>query len=95
MPSLQVLINTRHRKVQTNAMIVCKSLVKQRQYIFYQYQLGYVSLVHAPVVGVCLGPSFASHVRKRAVGVVVVLLLLLSGDVKTNPGPVGEVMCSC
>ena len=25
-------------------------------------------------------------------GVVVVLLLLLSGDVETNPGPVGEVL---
>ena len=24
---------------------------------------------------------------------VVVLLLLLSGDVETNPGPVGEVLC--
>ena len=26
-------------------------------------------------------------------GVVVVLLLLLSGDVETNPGPVGEILC--
>ena len=26
-------------------------------------------------------------------GVVVVLLLLLSGDVETNPGPVGKVLC--
>ena len=26
--------------------------------------------------------------------VVVVLLLLLSGDVETNPGPVGEILCS-
>ena len=25
--------------------------------------------------------------------VVVILLLLLSGDVETNPGPVGEVLC--
>ena len=29
----------------------------------------------------------------RAVGLVVVLLLLLCGDVETNPGPVGEVLC--
>ena len=93
MPSLQVLINTGHRKVQTNAMIVCKSLVKQQQYIFPHYQLGHVSLVHEPVVGVCLHPNFASHMRRRTVGVVVVLLLLLSGDVETNPGPVGEVLC--
>ena len=26
-------------------------------------------------------------------GVVVVLLVLLSGDVETNPGPVGKVLC--
>ena len=74
-------------------MVVCKSLVKQRQYIVRHYQLGHVSLIHEPVVGVCLHPSFASHMRRRAVGVVVVLLLLLSGDVETNPGPVGEVLC--
>ena len=87
MPSLQVLVNSGHRKVQTNAMIVCKTLVKQRQYISPHYQLGHVSPGHIPLVGMCL------HVRRRAVGVVVVLLLLLSGDVETNPGPVGEVLC--
>ena len=27
------------------------------------------------------------------VGVVLVLLLLLSGDIETNPGPVGEFLC--
>ena len=83
---MQVLVNSGHRKVHTNAMIVCKTLVKQRQYIFPHYQLGYVSPGHIPVVGMSL------HVRRRAV-VVVVLLLLLSGDVETNPGPVGEVLC--
>ena len=86
MPSFQVLISTGHRKVQTNAMIVCKTLVKQRQYISPHYQLGHVSPGHIPVVGMCL------HVRRRAV-VVVFLLLLLIGDVETNPGPVGEVLC--
>ena len=35
----------------------------------------------------------ASNMGRRAVGVVAVLLLLLSGDVETNPGPVGEVLC--
>ena len=34
-----------------------------------------------------------SGMTSGAVGVVVVLLLLLSGDVETNPGPVGEVLC--
>ena len=84
-------------------MQASQNLLKQRQYIFSHYQPGDVSPGHAPVVGsvvgVCMGrvspflrPSFASHVR-RTVGVVVVLLLLLSGDVETNPGPVGEVLC--
>ena len=100
MPSLQVLISTGHRKVQTNAMKACRNSVKQRQYIFRHYHLGHVSPGHALVVGVCmcrvspcLHPSSASHMRRRAVGVAVVLLLLLSGDVETNPGPVGEVLC--
>ena len=31
---------------------------------------------------------------KRVVGVMVVLLLLLSGDIETNPGPVGEFCVS-
>ena len=101
MPYLQVLIITGHRKIQTSAMKACRNLVKQRQYIFHHYQPGHVSPGHVPVVGVCmcrvspcLHLSFASHTRRRAVGVVVVLLLLLSGDVETNPGPVGEVLSS-
>ena len=98
MPSLQVLIrHTGHRKVKTNAMKACRNWVKQWQYIFPHYQLGHVSPGHAPVVGVCMccvSPClrFASHMRRRTVRVVVVLLLLLSGDVETNPGPVGEVV---
>ena len=30
---------------------------------------------------------------RLVVGVVLVLLLLLSGDIETNPGPVGEFLC--
>ena len=30
---------------------------------------------------------------RKVVGVVLVLLLLLSGDIETNPGPVGEFLC--
>ena len=30
---------------------------------------------------------------RRVVGVVLVLLLLLSGDIETNPGPVGAFLC--
>ena len=36
-----------------------------------------------------LGLSVPSYLKK-VVGVMVVLLLLLSGDIETNPGPVGE-----
>lgn len=42
----------------------------------------------------CLGFNISSDLGRRVVGVVVVLLLLMSGDVETNPGPVGEFMCS-
>ena len=34
-----------------------------------------------------------SGLERRVVGVLVVLLLLLSGDIETNPGPVGEFLC--
>ena len=45
---------------------------------------------------VCHTPSnlhlnFLSGLGCRVVGVVLVLLLLLSGDIETNPGPVGEL----
>ena len=56
MPSLQVLIST-DLKVQTTAVMVCKSSVKQRQYISH-YQLGHVSPGHAPVVDVCVCVMF-------------------------------------
>lgn len=35
-------------------------------------------------------PVLSAAVGKRAVGVVVVLLLLMSGDIETNPGPLSE-----
>ena len=43
----------------------------------------------------CVPPnlSLASGLGRRVVGVVLVLLLLLSGDIETNPGPVGEFLC--
>ena len=42
-----------------------------------------VSLNHAP-----------SSLTRRVVWVVVLLLLLISGDIETNPGPVGECVAS-
>ena len=35
-------------------------------------------------------PRLSAAVGRRAVGVVVVLLLLISGDIETNPGPLSE-----
>ena len=48
--------------------------------------------------GVCHGPliphlNLPSGLGRRVVGVVLVLLLLMSGDIETNPGPVGEFLC--
>ena len=36
--------------------------------------------------------NLPSGLGRRVVGVVLVLLLLLSGDIETNPGPVGEFL---
>ena len=36
------------------------------------------------------GSTIPSGLGRRVVGVVVLLLLLMSGDIETNPGPVGE-----
>ena len=48
--------------------------------------------------GVCyvlpiLHLNLPSGLGRRVVGVVLTLLLLLSGDIETNPGPVGEFLC--
>ena len=47
---------------------------------------------HASVRHVSYSPalSISSDLGKVVVGVVVLLLLLMSGDVEMNPGPVGE-----
>ena len=50
------------------------------------------SLSHTNVRRVTFRPGFSvpSSLGRMVVGVVVVLLLLMSGDIETNPGPVGE-----
>ena len=47
---------------------------------------------HASVRHVSFSPGFSvpSGLGKMVVGAVVVLLLLMSGDIEVNPGPVGE-----
>ena len=37
--------------------------------------------------------NLASGLGRRVVGMVLILLLLLSGDIETNPGPVGKFLC--
>ena len=44
---------------------------------------------HSSVRHVSLNPA-PTGLGRRVVGVVVLLLLLMSGDIETNPGPVGE-----
>ena len=44
--------------------------------------------------GLChVFPNLPTGLGRRVVGVVLTLLLLLSGDIETNPGPVGEFLC--
>ena len=47
---------------------------------------------HSRVCHVTLSPvsTVPTGLARRVVGVVVLLLLLMSGDIETNPGPVGE-----
>ena len=53
------------------------------------YTLSHPSACRVPSI---LPLNLSSDLRRRVVGVVFVLLLLLSGDIETNPGPVGEFL---
>ena len=48
---------------------------------------------HSCVRHVSLSPTVPTGLGRRVVEVVMLLLLLMGGDVETNPGPVGK--CSC
>ena len=48
----------------------------------------YISFVHH--VSLSPAPTVPIGLGRRVVGMVVLLLLLMSGDIETNPGPVGE-----
>ena len=54
------------------------------------YSSSHSGVRHIPPI---LHLNLPSGLGRRVVGVVVVLLLLLSGDIETNPGPVGEFLC--
>ena len=45
---------------------------------------------HSSVCHVSHSPALTTGLGRRVVGVVVLLLLLMSGDIEMNPGPVGE-----
>ena len=47
---------------------------------------------YSSVYCVSLSPA-PTGLGRRVVGVVVLLLLLMSGDIEMNPGPVGELTC--
>ena len=49
----------------------------------------YISFVRH--VSLSPAPTAPTGLGRRVVGVVVLLLLLMSGDIETNPGPVGEL----
>ena len=51
--------------------------------------LSYISSVRH--VSLSPAPTAPTGLGRRVVGVVVLLLLLMSGDIETNPGPVGEL----
>ena len=53
------------------------------------YTSSHSGVRHVPLI---LHLNLPSGLGRRVVGVVVVLLLLMSGDIETNPGPVGEFL---
>ena len=52
-------------------------------------------LSHSSICHLLLKPGFRVSYSLKLVGMVVILLLLLSGDIETNPGPVGELNFKC
>jgi len=58
------------------------SNIKCSSYTSPHSSVGHVALRPAPIA--------PTGLRRRMVGVVVLLLLLMSGDIETNSGPVGE-----
>ena len=67
------------------AIVLQNSIV--RLDINASYTLSHFTIRHTPF-SLCL--NLLSGLRRSVVGVMLALLLLLSGDIETNPGPVGE-----
>ena len=72
-----------------SAMVIQNTVVRSNMCLSrFSHSLSYLSICH---VSLCLGFSVSFNLRK----VLVVLLLLLSGDIETNPGPDGELASIC
>ena len=71
---------------------VLTAIVLQNQLAWSNIKCSSYTSPHSRVCHVALssGSTIPSGLGRRVVGVVVFLLLLMSGDIETNPGPVGE-----
>ena len=71
---------------------VLPAMVLQKQLAWSNIKCSSCTSPHSRVCHVALssGSTIPSGLGRRVVGVVVLLLLLMSGDIETNPGPVGE-----
>ena len=76
---------------------VLPAMVLQNQLAWSNVKCSSYTTPHSRVCRFSLssGSFISSGLGRRVVGVVVLLLLLMSGDIETNPGPVGEcILCS-
>jgi len=76
---------------------VLPAMVLQNQLAWSNIKCSSYTSLHSSVCRFPLSPGsfISSGLGRRVVGVVVLLLLLMSGDVETNPGPVGVcILCS-
>ena len=71
---------------------VLPAMVLQKQLAWSNIKCSSDTNAHSRVCRFPLSPGSTAPtgLGKRVVGVVVLLLLLMSGDIETNPGPVGE-----
>ena len=71
---------------------VLPAMVLQNQLAWLTIKCSSYTKPHSSVCRFPLSPgsTIPSGLGRRVVGVVVLLLLLMSGDIETNPGPVGE-----
>ena len=65
------------------------AMVLQNRVVWSNIHLSH-SLSHSSICHVFLKLGLSVSYSLKVVGTVVILLLLLSGDIETNPGPVGE-----